>query len=352
MMVLMQQFVVLCGLASALDAEQPMSLNQVLEEFDSMEGLWLRVTNVSAMGSPYPESVTVWRSDLPLALYSLPGYIPADAAGMIFNRGKVQTLCAYPVNALTLGRKKDGKRYSCGFTPARTTPFGIVDLEKMSGPCGPEMSAESFVSAYLNKPQIQVGRVQGEGENLTIVNTSMWALEMSVCSFANVSVMLDAQKMLLNQSTVAPVGTTAEEWLRNSSSPGSLTAFNEVVIEPTDESAAAGIFWAHAGPFREPLSTDMQACQIAEYLKSDAATSPIFELAGVNLESPFQGCGNDKGPFSVPRDDCLSHGVAEWNANLTSGGGRFDASSVFRALNGATFLELECHGVQAAGLVV
>lgn len=314
---------------ASLAAAQPTSFDQIRDEFDSTEGLFLRVANLSAMGFEHPTSATVWRYDLPLALYSLQGLVPPDTVGVIIKRGEIQTQCAYPVNAQTMGRKTGEERDSCGVYPG---------LENTSGSCAQYTSAESFVSAYFNKPQMTFHSFPDVWRSDTT-----WVLEAGVCHFTNVSVMLEAQKMLLNRSAVAPTGVTPEEWFSNATKVGSgLTAFNEVIIAPTDESVASSIFWAHSGPFREPLPSDTGACQIAAVLRADATMLPIVELAGVNLDRPFQGCGNDHGPFSTATPGCLSQGIAEWNANLTVGRGKQDASSVFRAVNGATFLELNC----------
>lgn len=317
------------------------SFDQIRDDFDDMEGLFLRVANVSAgaMGFEYPASVTVWRSDLPLALFTnlgTAGGVASDTVGVILKRGEVQTQCAYPVNAITVARKTNGERDSCGVSEG---------FEDLSGPCQ-DTSAESFVSAYFNKPQTRLPFPF----QLPWHSWTSWSLEQAVCHFTDVPVMLEAQKMLLNRSAVAPTGVTPEGWLYNATKLGwGLTAFNEVIIAPTDESVAGSIFWAHSGPFREPLPSDAGACQIATVLRADATTLPIFELAGVNFERPFQGCGNDRGMFRPASNlECMSQFVAEWNANLTVGGGKHDASSVFRTVNGATFLELNCDGVQAS----
>jgi len=319
-------------------APQPISFDQILDDFDSTEGLFLRAADLRATGpSEYPVSSTVWRNDLPLALFAPPGRlgsVPSDAVGFILNRGEIQTQCAYPVNALSAARKSvDGERDGCGAMPGFNN----------SGSCGQDISAESFVAAYMNKPQ-QRNPIQLPWRHQTI-----WMLELAVCHFEDVSVMLEAQKMLLNRSAVAPTGVTPEEWLGNATHAGTgLTTYNEVIIGPVDESVFGSIFWAHAGPFREPLPSDRGACEIAAVLGSNLTTLPIIELAGVNLEYPFEGCGTSHGRFSRPSPSptCLSQGVAEWNANLTVGGGKRDASSVFREVDGATFLDLDCSGVQ------
>lgn len=315
-------------------APQPISFDQILDDFDSTEGLFLRVMDLNATGpNEYPTSATVWRNDLPLGLFdrwaSL-GIVSSDAAGFFLNRGELQIECAYPVNALTFYRQTDGERDSCGEFP------GFEN----SGSCGQDISAESFHAAYMNKPQLR------DPFQLPWHHQTTWFLEPAVCHFEDVSVMLEAQKMLLNRSAVAPPGVTPEEWVANATRPGyGLTPFNEVIIGPTDESVFGGVFWAHPGPFRDPLPSDAGACQIAAVLRSDNLTTlPIVELAGVNFERPFQGCGKDHGPFSRAAPECLSQGVAEWNANLTAGGGKRDASSVFREVNGATFLDLVCSG--------
>lgn len=314
---------------------QPISLDQIRDDFDSPEGLSLRASDLFAnLTNEYPSSATVWRNDLPLAMFAAMAslaFVPSDQVGFILNRGEIQTQCSYPVNALTAFRKTDGERDGCGQS----------DGWEQSGSCGQDVSAESFFDAYYNKPQ---GRVFWQ---LPWHHHTTWMLEPAVCHFEDVSVMLDAQKMLLNRSAVAPTGTTPEEWLGNATKLGyGLTAYNELIIGPTDESVFGGIFWAHAGPFREPLPSEHGACQIAQFLGSNSTTLPIFELAGVNLEHPFQGCGRDSGPFSRPNPSCLSQAVAEWNANLTVGGGKRDAASVVREMNSATFLELDCSTVQ------
>lgn len=159
--------------------------------------------------------------------------------------------------------------------------------------------------------------------------------------------MLEAQKMMLNRSGVAPTGVTPEEWLGNATNMAiGLTAYNEVIIAPTDESAAGSIFWAHPGPFRKPLPSEYGARQIAAFLKAGANTLPIFELAGVNLDRPFHDCWKTNGTHLQgqgidPKPGCLSQGIAEWNSNLTAGGGKRDASSIFRELTAATFLEMD-----------
>jgi len=341
----MMRFSALCSLASALDVPQPTSIDQIRAEFDSTEGLFLKVTSLSALGYEYQQSTTVWRSDLPLALYSNPSLPPRDSVGIIFNREKIQTQCAYPVNANTFGRTTDGERDACGTYGERDSYTAqFFPFENISGSCGQNTSAESFVSAYLNKPQLVFPSWLNKPG-------TQWYLEDAVCHFTDVSSMLEAQKMLLDRSAIAPAGVTPEEWLRNATGlGGGLTAYNEVIIAPTDDSAAAGIFWAHPGPFREPLPTDADACQIAAFLRADGISLPIFELAGVNVQRPFHGCW-DEGYVSIgtePRPGCLSQGIDEWNANLTAGGGKRDDSSVFRELNGTTFLELDCDGGQAS----
>lgn len=315
---------------------QPISIDQILDDFDSAEGLYVRASDLSAnLTNEYPSSVTVWRHDLPLGMFAAwasVALVPSDAVGFIVNRGQAQPQCAYPVNALTAFRQTDGVRDGCGQYPGYEN----------SGSCGPNVTAESFYAAYFNKPQMRYPY------QLPWQTRTTWFLEPAVCHFDDITVMLDAQKMLLNRSAVAPTGVTPEEWISNATTSFGLTAFNEVIIGPTDGSEFGGIFWAHSGPFRDPLPSDRGACQIAQVLSSDLtiSTLPIFELAGVNLERPFQGCGRDRGPFSRANPNCLSDAVAEWNANLTAGGGKRDASSVIREVNVETFMYIDCSDVQ------
>lgn len=319
------------------EATLPITIDQIFEDFDSAEGLYVRASDLSAnLTNEYPSSVTVWRNDLPLGMFAAwasLALVPSDAVGFILNREQAQPQCAYPVNALTAFRQTDGVRDGCGQYP------GFEN----SGSCGPNATAESFFAAYFNKPQMR------SPYQLPWHTKTTWFLEPAVCHFDDITVMLDAQKMLLNSTAVAPAGVTPEEWISNATMLGfGLTAFNEVIIGPTDGSEFGGIFWAHSGPFRDPLPSDRGACQIAQVLSSDLTitTLPIFELAGVNLEHPFNGCGRDRGPFSRANPACLSNAVAEWNANITAGGGKRDASSVIREVNGDTFMELGCSDVQ------
>lgn len=312
-----------------------LDIDKLHAAYKSKDGVHLRVANFSALHSKYPVSTTIWRSDLPLALYGLPRSNNPDTVGVILTPAQSGILCAYPVNANTIKRTKVANftggsvRDSCGESPTMWT-----NGQNISGKCR-FATPEEYVTAYFNKPQI------------TLTGTPMWTLESATCHFTEVDIMLAAQKELLNRSVTPPPDTTAEEWLHNATTIGfGLTAYNEVVITPEEASSAAGIFWAHPGPFREPHKSDGGACQIAEFLASSNSTLPIFEAAGVNLERPFAGCWLDSNYPPTPAPDCLSRGVREWNANLTGSGGTRDPSSVFRPVSDAAFHALlaDCRG--------
>jgi len=299
--------------------------------------LMLRVTSGPSAYDPaepkskWPVSTTVWRHDLPLALLGHDVFA-VDASGIIFTPESSHPLCAYPIDAITSHRTNSNNasvRDSCGVSAGRW--LGGAN----SGECK-FATAEEYASAYYFKPMV----TPFPGDSFTA-----WPLKLATCHFTSVPLMLDAQKLLLQRSMHTPLGTTDRDWLNNASGSMGLTAFNEVVIAPYEPSGVGGIFWAHPGPFRSPVSGDYHACRIANYLKElppSATPLPIFELAAVNLEKPFFGCHSEG---TTPRiaSDCLTRGLGDWQSNMTNTGGYgSDSSNVFRTLSASVFLALSC----------
>eukprot|EP00927_Polykrikos_kofoidii_P081504 TRINITY_DN7894_c0_g2_i1.p1 TRINITY_DN7894_c0_g2~~TRINITY_DN7894_c0_g2_i1.p1 ORF type:complete len:366 (-),score=48.99 TRINITY_DN7894_c0_g2_i1:125-1222(-) len=307
-----------------------LDFNAMKLAFESTSGLTLRVTSPSNRGEVWPSSTTVWRSDLPLALFSSPHARPGDTAGIILTPDRFQVLCGYPVDANTVARvapDNSSKRDSCG---VMGRDYEFLTIGNISGPCE-FATPEDFASAYFYKPMVSFDGIP-----------PMWALEYNTCHFTNVSDTLAAQKALLEAMMHQPEGMTLEESLGNATKLSSgLTGFNEVIAAPYDASSIGGIFWAHPGGFRKPHWGDIGACEIAKHLASTTDTSlPVFELAGVNLERPFMGCLNH---WFEPEVECLSRNLGEWKRNLTTKVGR-DASSVFRAASVSDFQELLASG--------
>lgn len=320
-------------------AHASLNLADVKAAFASDEGLTLRVADPGERNTSRPSSTTVWRSDLPLALYGPPGQSPADTAGVILSPGRASVLCAYPVDANTIKRVRaddPSVRDACGVAPSH---YRWTGGKNISGLCN-FTDAVEYASAYYNQPQVDMlGQV--------------WSLEYGTCHFSKVPDMLTAQKALLQASMQTPPNTTDKEWLINATKIGfGLTAFNEVMVAPYDSlsSTVGAIFWAHVGQFRAPIETDTGACAIAKHLHHAGATLPIFELAGVNLERPFLGCHVGSGLDPNPAPDCLSKGLGEWKANVT-GGGR-NSSEVIRLVDSASFLALlsKCSPAKAASV--
>jgi len=302
----------------------------------------LRVANPGEPKSSFPVSTTVWRHDLPLALYGPVGTSPSDTAGIILTAGRSHPLCAYPVDANTIQRTSSNNasvKDVCGVSPS-------IWLGGLNGGECKFKIAEEYVSAYYFKPIVSLYDIM-----------TLWTLESATCHFTNVPLMLDAQKLLLQRSMHTPPGTTDKDWLSNATKLGyGLTAFNEVQIAPYEESAVGGIFWAHPGPFRSPHAQEYGACHVANYLKKlspSAATPPIFELADVNLERPFLGCIVGGGYPIVMAPDCLSRGLGEWQSNMTDAGGYgSDSSNVFRLVDASAFKSLSCtHGEEDVAFV-
>ncbi|CAE7322772.1 unnamed protein product [Symbiodinium natans] len=302
-------------------------LQEISTALGSDDGLLVRV------GAPYDGppsnsgvSASALRRDLPLALYVFKKR--ADVMGQILQPGKVGVRCAYPFDGNSNTRQDDeGHRDKCGKTkPMVASEAGI----KMSGSCS-FSSAEEFAQAYFNKPQ-----------NTDFSTSGWWELDSASCHFQNVPDAIAAQKALLKLSRSLPPDTTSAEWLRNASRVGfALTAFNEVITAPFGNSEVAALFWAHAGPFRDPVANDTSACSLADFLSKardlGKDTYPIVEIAGAALERPFPGCDTktEDPPSSVPgiyatNPTCLQSFLGEWEETLQGGG--YSPAKHFRTL--------------------
>jgi len=209
------------------------------------------------------------------------------------------------------------------------------EVSAISGECK-FATAQEYASAYYFKPM-----VGATGDY------KAWPLQLASCHFTSVPLMLDAQKLLLQRSMHTPPGTNDRDWLSNATGSSGLTAFNEVVIAPYEPSEVGGVFWAHPGPFRSPVSGDSDACRIAKYLKElppGATPLPIFEFAAVNLQKPFSGCySKDSGGAARLAPDCLPRGLGYWQSNMTGTEGYgSNFSNVFRTVSASVFLTLSC----------
>lgn len=304
-----------------------LDVSDLIAAFESNDGLTLRVADPGESRADESVSASVWRADLPLALYTPVRVHASDTAGVIFSPNRSHVVCAYPVNSNSIERTSPANASAkdpCGVSPSMWT-------EGMnSGECS-FTTAEEYAHAYYFKPLISLADMQ------------FWTLEMATCHFKSVPLMLDAQRMLLLRSMNTPEGTTEEDWLNNATKIGfGLTAFNEVIHAPYEASSVGGIFWAHSGPFRAPHAKEYGACKIAEYLRSlprGARPVPLFELAQVTLERPFSGCDAKAGFKPMPASDCLSRGFQEWQANLTEEGTWRNTADVFRAVSEEVFLD-------------
>lgn len=162
----------------------------------------------------------------------------------------------------------------------------------------------------------------------------MWALEYNVCHFKQVSDMLVLQNALLKAMAVTPATMTQAEAVGNATKMGAgITAYNEVIVGPYSSDAVGALFWAHPGGFRPP-GMEEGAFKLACYFKGEEhASLPVFELAGVNLERPFQGCQSE-----ATKLDCLKTGIDEWQANMTNGGRQ--VADFVRELDKQSFLDI------------
>lgn len=178
-----------------------------------------------------------------------------------------------------------------------------MNFDDMGARC-PFATPKEFASAYFYKPMIDP---LGMGK--------MWALQYNVCHFNQVSDALDAQKALLQALEVVPEGMTLTESVDNATKQDSgLLTYNEIVVAPFDDTVTGGLFWAHSGGFRSPLPTDIGAVKIACHLNATGSEPlNVFELGGVNLERPFEGCN------SHPSNECLSNGLDAWQKNMAKG---------------------------------
>lgn len=324
----------------------PLSLADVAAAFSNKDGLMVRAAECALCPEDLmvtkPGSASVWRDDLPLALWVMPGLSPPDAAGVVYVPSTRNTACAFAVDANSNRRCRD----AAGSVALRPCPANTVyehcgksydsivvltNHTEMSGACFSE-DAAIYVDTYFNRPQFHYSMLDIE---------SFWMLEDAQCHFTSVPRMLDAQRELLRRAATLPPNTTAAQWLANATKLGyGLTAFNEVVVQPP--STVGGLLWSHDGPFRLPAEKDPAACTIAAHLRANANASvqplPIFEAAFVNLERPFKGCYPD-GPQAPPSPDCVSRGLSEWHANVSAG---HRARSSFRIVEPSNFLQLEC----------
>eukprot|EP00927_Polykrikos_kofoidii_P081502 TRINITY_DN7894_c0_g1_i1.p1 TRINITY_DN7894_c0_g1~~TRINITY_DN7894_c0_g1_i1.p1 ORF type:complete len:370 (-),score=42.20 TRINITY_DN7894_c0_g1_i1:110-1219(-) len=312
--------------AASSNSHGALDFNTVKLAFESRSGLTLRVASVSNRKEAFPSSTTVWRSDLPMSLFTPPHVYRSDTAGIILTPSRINVLCGYPVDANSIVRvspEDHSKKDVCGIMGRE---YAFMSVGNMSGPC--EFARpEDFASAYFYKPMVSVAGIP-----------AMWALEYNVCHFTNALDTLAAQKALLEAMMHQPEGMTFEESLGNATRLGAgITGFNEVIVAPYEDSSVGGIFWAHPGGLRKPAWTDKGACEIAEHLASTSDTSlPLFELAEVHLDRPFNGCMHRLG--ELPPKDCLSKNLAEWKRHLTTKVG-IDTSSVIRAVSPSVFHE-------------
>jgi len=309
-----------------------LDVSDLIAAFESNDGLTLRVADPGEHRADEPVSASVWRTDLPLALYTPVRANASDEMGIIFAPSRTHVVCAYPVNSNSIERispANESAKDPCGVSPSIWTD-GMN-----SGECS-FTTAEEYADAYYFKPLVP------------LLGMRLWTLEMATCHFKSVPLMLDAQRLLLLRSMNTPQGTTENDWLNNATKIGfGLTAFNEVMHAPFEASSVGGIFWAHSGPFRAPHAKEYGACQIAEYLRSlppGARPFPLFELAEVTLERPFSGCEAKLGLKPMPASDCLSRGFREWRANLSEEGHWRNTTDVFRVVSEEVFLapQLAC----------
>merc|ERR1712232_913925 len=97
-------FTAACSLSSCPVFLHTPELAAIETAFQSDDGVTVRVTSPAELYTSKLESATVWRSDLPLGLFTAPREKASDRAGVILAPGKTHVACAYPVNAETVAR--------------------------------------------------------------------------------------------------------------------------------------------------------------------------------------------------------------------------------------------------------
>lgn len=232
---------------------------------------------------------------------------PALMQGVVFKPDSFSPLCAFPCNAYT------NKRQNVGPAAKSILPknCGIFDTRGSTIPqewqCN--YSPHDYASKFYDYPLLSAG-------NLTI-----WELSLGTCHFTNISLMLQAEKDLLQQSITPPTNVSEGQW--NTRLGGGPTFWNEVVIKPFGPDEVAGVFWSHAGAFRKPQIkyNDTQACIAAQNLKDAGPGLPVFEFA----ELPFK--------FHFTVDD-----LKAWNKTLQAGG--YNITNHFRMVDRTEFLAL------------
>jgi len=291
--------------------------------FRSREGLWLRVTDPrrEIHGNHKASSASVWRHDVPIALFSTPRFFPPDAGGLIFNPNKANARCAFAVDSNSMVRTKPGTQ--------EKDPCGVMNNSwakyEDSGTC--PFGADGFVPKYYGKPMLISGFVP-----------PYWNLEFAVCSFTDVPTMLDAQYRLLEACRQPPAGWTQQDLIGNATKLNSgLTAFNEAIVQPFTSDDIGAVFWAHSGPFRPPQQNDTRVCDIKDFMMSHGDTHPVFEFANVNFERPWAGCEKGADRLEPSPPECWAPGIEGW-WNSVQGEGP-DPMGFIRKIDRSEFLQ-------------
>ena len=220
--------------------------NKRVYAYSNMVNYWAAKENFSNFSSQWPQSASALRWDLPPALYVVKW--DTEVTGLVL-QPKIEVECAYPVNGNSEFRRDvQDRKDLCGRT---TNPAAGREATNMSGACN-LTSPKDYAQAYFNIPQRHLLGFPG-----------FWNLNWATCHFGTVPEALEAQKALWQLATELPPATTAPQWLRNASKVGfALTAFNEIVVAPVHSTDVRAVFWAHAGPFRDPGASDWKACKL------------------------------------------------------------------------------------------
>lgn len=273
-------------------------------------------TGAWAAGRETVSSVSVLNKKLPLGVFLFgssrrhdAGHLQWDAAeGVVYHPGALESLCSYPTDAYTSGRQNIGHAANSSLVQQ----CGVAIEHQGTGPefqCN--YTAEDYAAKFYNYPLLQ---------NLEF--GKIWDIMRSTCHFTDTSTMLKAQQALLQKCLTPPPDMRPfqdRRWnLRLQRGP---TLWNEVIVSPYAADAVAGVFWAHAGPFREPQQGDSRACDAALNLQRAGGKLSVFEFANFPLTFQF-----------------TFESLKDWGRTLHAGG--YNVSDHFRLVESFEFLRV------------